>query len=220
MPFVHQLCGLGAIFAYSNVIFEAGVSEDSQLPVILSTILGGINLLMSCAALCIVEKYGRKKSLIVGLLGLSIVLGLYSLIGYLSDPSNIGGKLILLGFPIFFGFSIGGMMFLYLSEVLPDIGMSLTMIIDWILVFLVVQFYLDVSEAITPMGVFLIFSGTCLLGFFFYWCTMVESKGKSKAEILSLYSGIRTEEIKPEIPLDQVIDTKDSSAVNVENAVI
>jgi hypothetical protein len=107
------------------------------------------------------------------------------------------------------------MMFLYLSEVLPDVGMSIVMLLDWILVFLVVQFFLDLSEAIEFMGVFLIFAGVCLVMFLFYWPLLIESKGRSKSEMLSLYSGIRETEVKPVNQIEEMVTVGTSSPVNI-----
>jgi len=219
LPIIREFCGLSAIFVFSNVIFEEGLDEGSDLPNTLSAIIGALNLVVAVVAIWIIERYGRKKPLLFGLSGLVFIYGLYALIGFISDPGNLAGKIVLVSFPIFFGVSIGGMMFLYLSEVLPDIGMSICMLLDWVLLFLITQFFLDVSDAITYMGVFLIFGGVCLVGVLFHWAFMIESKGKSKSEMLSLYSGIRVEEIKPDKPLEELSSQPDSANIKVGDIV-
>jgi len=60
--------------------------------------------------------------------------------------------------PTVFSWSSGGVSFLYIGEVLPDIGVSTIVLINWVLNFLITQFSLDIANNIGWKGLFLIFA--------------------------------------------------------------
>jgi len=51
--------------------------------------------------------------------------------------------------------------------------------------------FVGVSDAITYKGTFLLFAGFCWIGAILLAWLMVESKGRTKEELLEIYSGMK-----------------------------
>ena len=114
----NQLSGINAILYYLNDIFaQAGfskVSSDMQ-----AVLIGFTNLLFTTIAMTMIDRLGRKRLLMIGALGTAACLFGVALIFWLKAYQ---GLLIwlLVGFIAFFAFSQGAVIWVYLSEVVPQ----------------------------------------------------------------------------------------------------
>ena len=136
---MQQFTGISPVFVFSNIVFSEGIGDsDSDIPVILTTALGLVNLLFTLLSTGLVEKYGRKKLYIIGLLGVSLILLLFSIVSYADKPGNWATKIFLVLWPIPFSISCGALTFPYMSEILPDKAMSLAVLVNWGVNFLIV----------------------------------------------------------------------------------
>ena len=131
----NQLAGINAILYYLNDIFErAGfnkVSSDLQ-----SVAIGLANLVFTIAAMSVIDKIGRKKLLLIGSVGTAICLACVAAI----FASGRGEKLlvwVLVGYIASFAFSQGSVIWVYISEVFPNMvrakGQSLGSFTHWIM---------------------------------------------------------------------------------------
>jgi sugar porter (SP) family MFS transporter len=131
----NQLAGINAILYYLNDIFErAGfnkVSSDLQ-----SVAIGLANLIFTIAAMSVIDKIGRKKLLLIGSVGTAICLASVAAI----FASGRGEKLlvwVLVGYIASFAFSQGSVIWVYISEVFPNMvrakGQSLGSFTHWIM---------------------------------------------------------------------------------------
>ncbi len=112
-----QLSGINAILYYLNDIFElAGatkVSGDVQ-----AVAVGAMNLVATLGAMSVIDKFGRKKLLLVGTVGLTICLAMISVL-FLTG-SHMGWLVWLLMLYIaFFAISQGAVVWVYPGEVFP-----------------------------------------------------------------------------------------------------
>lgn len=112
-----QLSGINAILYYLNDIFAlAGaskVSGDLQ-----AVAVGAMNLIATLGAMSVIDKFGRKKLLLVGTVGLAICLGMISVL-FLTN-SHMGWLVWLLMLYIaFFAISQGAVVWVYPGEVFP-----------------------------------------------------------------------------------------------------
>ncbi len=112
-----QLSGINAILYYLNDIFElAGatkVSGDLQ-----AVAVGAMNLIATLGAMSVIDKFGRKKLLLVGTVGLAICL---TMISILFVTHNHMGWLVwlLMLYIAFFAISQGAVVWVYPGEVFP-----------------------------------------------------------------------------------------------------
>jgi MFS transporter, SP family, arabinose:H+ symporter len=131
----NQLSGINAILYYLNDIFErAGfsrVSSDMQ-----AVAIGFTNLLFTCVAMSVIDRFGRKKLLLTGAVGTGLCLaGVAAIFATGEHPEFL--VWLLVGFIACFAFSQGAVIWVYLSEVFPNLvrakGQSLGSFTHWIM---------------------------------------------------------------------------------------
>lgn len=129
----NQLSGINAILYYLNDIFErAGftrISSDMQ-----AVAIGFTNLVFTAFAMTRIDRLGRKKLLLWGAAGTGVCLAGVALV---FATGKYPGALVwlLIGFIAFFAFSQGAVIWVYLSEVFPNLvrakGQSLGSFTHW-----------------------------------------------------------------------------------------
>jgi MFS family permease len=129
----NQLSGINAILYYLNFIFErAGfsrISSDMQ-----AVMIGFTNLLFTVAAMSLIDRYGRRKLLLTGAVGTAVSLaGVAVIFATGRRPQLL--LWLLIGFIASFAFSQGAVIWVYLSEVFPNLvrakGQSLGSFTHW-----------------------------------------------------------------------------------------
>ena len=190
-----QLTGIAVVFYYSAQIFSiAGFSSDSSM--LQSVILGVTNLIFTLLAMSVIDKVGRKKLLLVGLLGMVIVLGLF---GYGLLSGSIGGfwlVVLLVAYIAFFASSMGVVIWVLLSEMFPNIirarGASMGSSANWVVnatlnfFFPVVIGFFGTTQSAQQTGMsfaFFFFSACTFIGFLYINKYLIETKGKSLEQI-------------------------------------
>ncbi len=112
-----QLSGINAILYYLNDIFElAGatkVSGDLQ-----AVAVGAMNLIATLGAMSVIDKFGRKKLLLVGTVGLAICLAMISILFVTHNHMSWLVWLLML-YIAFFAISQGAVVWVYPGEVFP-----------------------------------------------------------------------------------------------------
>ena len=139
----NQLSGINAILYYLNDIFErAGfskVSSDLQ-----AVAIGATNLLFTIIAMSVIDRLGRKKLLLIGAAGTATCLAGVAAIFAMGRHEDLLVWL-LIGFIAFFAFSQGAVIWVYLSEVFPNLvrakGQSLGSFTHWIMNALISGFF-------------------------------------------------------------------------------
>ena len=112
-----QLTGINAVLYYLNDIFAlAGASKVSGN--LQAIAVGATNLIATLLAMSIIDRFGRKKLLLIGTVGLMFCL---SAIGYIFYTRQHLEALIwlLMAFIACFAISHGAVVWVYISEVFP-----------------------------------------------------------------------------------------------------
>jgi len=183
-----QFCGFSPIFMFFNVFIAESAGNDAGTISVFATFMGIISLIASIAANLFVERFGRKPLLTYGMGLMCISQGLYAFIGYVSGPDNGLLKYIITIWPLFYRVSVGTLAFIYAAEVIPSVGVSMIVCANWIFAFSTVQTFLPLVNMIGVDGVMLtyaIFGGISVKLYDLY---LIESKGRTKAEMLKLYN--------------------------------
>jgi sugar porter (SP) family MFS transporter len=163
----NQLSGINAILYYLNDIFAAAGFQGTATswpPVIVAA----ANLLATIIALSVIDRFGRRKLLLVGAVGTAAALAAAAVI------FNTGqGKeyllLVLIVFIAFFAFSQGAVIWVYLAEIFPTPvrarGQALGSATHWGMNALIAQVFPMVAA--TTQGLpFAFFSACMVLQFF------------------------------------------------------
>ena len=195
---MHQFAGIGVIYAFSIKLFQYGLTVEDQLPKLLTLILSVLSCITTGFSVFCIERFGRRKQFLPSLFILAIVCLTYGFIAQFDSPSNIWAKIMIVLWPVPFSICMGALTFLYLSEILPDIAMSVVVPFNWVCAYITAQLYLPLSEKFGPGPILFFFGIYCSIGFIFLFFIMKESKGKTKAELISMYSGIPITDIQNE----------------------
>lgn len=184
----NQLSGINAIMYYAPRIFEmTGLAKDTSL--LQSISIGLTNMIFTLLAISVIDKFGRKKLLIIGSIGMAISLALVAWTFYTQD---FGGYLVmfcLVGFIAFFAFSQGAVIWVFISEIFPNSvrakGQALGSFTHWIMAAIISWTFPIFAESSTMGGAyaFTLFSVMMLIHLFFAWKVLPETKGKSLEEI-------------------------------------
>jgi sugar porter (SP) family MFS transporter len=120
----NQLSGINAIMYYAPQIFQmAGAGQDSAL---LQTVaVGGLNLIVTMAAVAVIDRFGRRKLMIDGSIGYILSLGAAAWAFYTyGNDFDSTGSVILLGSLLVFiashAFGQGAVIWVFMSEIFPN----------------------------------------------------------------------------------------------------
>lgn len=203
---VQQLSGINLIIFYSNKVVIR--FEKQQLITIL---LGGINWLCTLLAMILLCLYGRKRLMLNGLLMMcmsnSVIFLLYpEKIEQVEAKHGESGSQYydvaflfwIIIFIISFAITLGPISWLYLAEIMTELGMGISVAMNWLVV-IIVSFLPSLARTVTNEKdksitaqdlsfFFFAFSGWWMLGFFLVSLFLKETRGKNPKKIMQLYS--------------------------------
>jgi sugar porter (SP) family MFS transporter len=189
----NQLSGINAILYYAPRIFQLAGYDKSQ-SFSQSIFVGVANLVSTLLAMTVIDKFGRKTLLIIGSIGmivfLSLTAGAFS--GDISGNSHL--LLYLIGFIVFFAFSQGAVIWVFISEIFPNSvrskGGSLGSTTHWVMAAIITTVVPSILELangdVNRQGgfwSFVFFAVMMLLQLIFVWRVMPETKGRSLEQI-------------------------------------
>jgi sugar porter (SP) family MFS transporter len=184
----NQLAGINAIIYYAPRIFEMAGFDKSQA-FLQPIYIGVANLAFTLLAMTMIDRFGRKRLLIIGSFGMILFLGLTAMA--FKDPGVTDKNVIfyLIGFIAFFAFSQGAVIWVFISEIFPNSvrsqGGSLGSFTHWIMAAIISWTFPIIVEG-SPMGGFYSFIFYCImmvLHLIFVWKFLPETKGRSLEEI-------------------------------------
>ncbi|MDJ0651980.1 MAG: sugar porter family MFS transporter [Simkaniaceae bacterium] len=187
---IQQITGINTIIYYAPTIFKfAGVSS-SEAALLATTWLGIINVLMTFVAIYLLDKVGRKPLLLFGLGGMAISLIVLGM-GFNQIVSNklvgIIALICLFAYIGSFAYSLGPIGWLLNSEIYPlhirGKAMGVATCANWVANFIVTATFLNLINILGKAGTFWLYGAIGILGIFFIWRLVPETKGKSLEEI-------------------------------------
>ena len=131
----NQLAGINAILYYLNDIFaRAGFGKVSGN--LQAVAIGATNLVFTMLAMSVIDKVGRKTLLLIGSVGTAVCLAGVSTIFAMNQHEDMLVWL-LIGYIAFFAVSQGAVIWVYISEVFPNVvrakGQSLGSFTHWVM---------------------------------------------------------------------------------------
>jgi MFS family permease len=153
-----------------------------------SIYVGAANLFFTLLAMTVIDKFGRKKLLLIGSIGMTIFLGLTAY----AFKQGSGGSMVLLyliGFIAFFAFSQGAVIWVFISEIFPNSvrsqGGSLGGSTHWIMAYIISATFPIIVEGNKNGGYhsFVFYSIMMFIQLIFVWRVLPETKGRTLEDI-------------------------------------
>ncbi|MEO9188584.1 MAG: sugar porter family MFS transporter, partial [Acetobacteraceae bacterium] len=202
---LQQITGINAIIYYADQIFASAgfISRSSQATVTLWAV-GAVNVLATLIAIAFIDRLGRRKLLLAGLLGMGISLAVvgvaFRFIGNAAAgkaavaPSGAGVVTLfaLVAFIICFAFSMGPVVWTVINEIFPGHirgrAVAVATAVNWGSAFLVSQGFLSLIGAIGNSFTFWLLALFCGLGWIWVYRAVPETKGRSLEQIQQIWN--------------------------------
>jgi len=180
-----QWCGINTVFNYAEEIFMAagyGVS-DTLFNIVIT---GSVNLIFTLVAMFTVDKWGRKKLMLFGSVGLATTYILLGSAFYFQLKGIAVLSLVVIAIGIY-AMSLAPITWVILSEIFPNrirgAAMALATFSLWIACFILTYTFPLLNKGLGAAGTFWVYAGICVIGFLFVMKKLPETKGKSLEEI-------------------------------------
>jgi len=191
LPMFSHLSGIAAIMYFApNIINEAIASVESSF--LGAVLVGLVNSLFTFVAILFIEKTGRRKLLLIGVVGAFISLAGVGILFALGSTLII---IPLLCYVASFAFSYGPIVWVIISEIFPTRIRGLAVSIGSFSL-MVTGFFITLTnplliESIMPSGTFFLYAGLTLPAIWFIWRFVPETKGKTLEEIEKYWKSIK-----------------------------
>jgi SP family xylose:H+ symportor-like MFS transporter len=120
----NQLSGINALMYYAPTIFKmAGAGGGSAL--LQAVALGGTNLLFTMLAMTVIDRFGRRKLILIGSVGylISLVATAWAFYTYGTNFTPAGSAIVLAALILFIAshaFGQGAVIWVFISEIFPN----------------------------------------------------------------------------------------------------
>jgi len=198
-----QITGINAIIYYANQIFaSAGFATETSRSTMTLWAIGGVNVLSTFVAIAFIDRIGRRKLLLTGLIGMAVSLVVVGTAFHFMAPTLKGaGGLTLTGivtvvalivFIASFAFSLGPVVWTVINEVFPahirGRGVALATAINWGSAYIVAQFFLSLVHGIGSAMTFWLLAVFCVMGWIWIFLRVPETKGLTLEKIQAMWA--------------------------------
>src|SRR5215469_2167231 len=180
-----QVTGINVVMYYAPSIFKsAGFGTDSAL--LQTALMGMVNLTFAVVSMFFVDKMGRKPLMVIGSIGMSIAMTLLALVFITGHAKGYFVLVCIMAYLAAFGFSLGPVVFVLISEIFPNRLRSYAVAIAtfalWGANFVVSLTFPFLLKNLGGYS-FVIYGSMCVLCLLFVLKYVEETKGKTLEEI-------------------------------------
>ncbi|MEU3898123.1 MFS transporter [Streptomyces sp. NPDC045251] len=185
---VQQFAGINTIIYYAPSIMQrAGLPATNSIQY--SVVIGVVNLLMTVAAVPLIDRAGRRPLLVLSLTGMAaalIPLG-FALDGELGPASRIVALVCMGVYVSSFAIGLGPVFWILAAEIFPPSlrawGAAMCALVNWAANFLVGQLFLPAVDLVGESVVFWFFAAVALAALWFVLRHVPETKNRPFAAI-------------------------------------
>jgi len=189
---IQQFTGINTVIYYAPRIFEEAGFAAGSAAIWATVSVGVINVLATVAAIAMIDRVGRKPLLYVGLAGMAVSLAMIGASSLLSSGGTITAAdlvtvVAVWAFVIFFAISLGPIPWLMASELFPvsvrGKAASIATVVGWLGNLFISFTFLALLDLIGEAATFFGYAVVAVLGLFFVWFLVPETKGRTLEEI-------------------------------------
>jgi SP family arabinose:H+ symporter-like MFS transporter len=183
LPMFSHLSGIAAIMYFApNIINESVHSVESAF--LGAVLVGVVNSAFTFVAILNIERFGRRKLLLIGVVGAFLSL---TGVGILFAMGSQYVIVPLLMYVASFAFSFGPIVWVIISEIFPTkvrgLAVALGSFALMVTGFIITLTNPILIESIMPSGTFFVYAALTLPAIWFIWKFVPETKGKTLEEI-------------------------------------
>ena len=188
-----QVTGINTVIYFAPTIFQSAGLSSSSAAILATAGIGVVNVLATIVAIWLVDRVGRRKLLLTGLVGMALSLALLAL-GFAFGSGAALGWLIALSLAAYvgsFAIGLGPVFWLLISEFFPlairGRGMSAATIANWLANLVVALTFLNLVEVLGTPGAFLLYAVLTVAAFVFAFRLVPETRGLTLERIEDLW---------------------------------
>jgi SP family sugar porter-like MFS transporter len=178
-----QWCGINVVFNYAEEIFRAAGYDVSGV-MFNQVITGIVNCVFTVAAMCLVDRWGRRPLMLLGAGGLA---ALYAILGgcYFFEVKGVVVLVVVMSAIACYAMTLAPITWVVLSELFPDrvrgTAMAVSVASLWISCFGLTLTFKPINLALGPAGTFWLYAAICVVGFLVVARFLRETKGRELA---------------------------------------
>lgn len=180
-----QWCGINTIFNYAQEVFAAAGYGTSGIMFNI-VITGIVNLLFTLIAIYTVDRFGRRILMLIGAGGLA---GIYAILGagYYLESTGIYMLILVVMAIACFAMSLAPVVWVVISEIFPNrirgAAVSIAVFALWIACAVLTLMFPYLNKLLGSYGTFWLYGVVCIVGFYFIYRYLPETKGKTLEDI-------------------------------------
>ena len=189
--FFQQATGINTIIYYAPTIFQMAGFTSETAAITATVAVGAVNVAMTVLSLFLIDRLGRRPLLLIGLVGMVVSLVIVGIA--FSFGESLGGGLkwaSVAGIFVYiaaFAVSLGPIAWLLIAEIYPlgirGLAMSLSTVANWLFNFFIAMTFLSLIEVLGRPMTFFLFAAVGVLGWFYCYFKIPETKGCSLERI-------------------------------------
>ena len=187
---VQQFTGMNVIMYYAPKIFEIAGFTNTTEQMWGTVIVGLVNVLATFIAIGLVDRWGRKPTLVLGFIVMATgmgVLGTMLHLGIHSSGAQYFAIAMLLMFIVGFAMSAGPLIWVLCSEIQPlkgrDFGITVSTATNWIANMIVGATFLTLLNNLGNAGTFWLYAALNVIFIILTLCLIPETKNVSLEHI-------------------------------------
>ncbi|MEI6287384.1 MAG: sugar porter family MFS transporter [Bacillota bacterium] len=185
---LQQFVGINTVMYYGPYIFKNVGLSGASAEILATFGMGLVNFFATIFVMFTVDRWGRKKLMLNGML---VAFASLMILGYLSynadaqvsELSKVMSVVLMVTYIAGYAVSIGSLFWLIISEIYPlkirSIGMSFVSGIQWLANFVVSMTFLPILSVFGIAAAFWLYGGMCLVVILFTKFYVPETKGVS-----------------------------------------
>lgn len=187
---LQQVTGINTIIYYAPTVFQMVDYGSASASILATAGIGIVNVLATLFALLVIDRWGRRRLLLSGLIGMTICLCILGVGFRLNESGELLGRIVglsLAGYIGFFAIGLGPVFWLMISEIF-SLGvraraMSIATFANWIANLIVALTFLHLAEVAGAGIVFFAYAILSAAALVFAWYLVPETKGRILEDI-------------------------------------
>lgn len=187
LMFIQQFTGINTVIYYAPKIFQKSGFVSDAAAIYATVGVGIVNVLMTIVSILLLDRFGRKPLIYIGLSG--IVVSLIALGAAFHFEAALGDNLkwfaigSLIVYIASFAVSLGPICWLIIAEIYPlkirGVAMSIATFCNWLFNFIIALTFPILLEHIGTPQTFVLYAAVGIVGIFFCKLYVPETKGHS-----------------------------------------